>query len=468
MQRMSTIVLAVAACLGACRSQPTGADDGTTDAATAVGDAPSATPAGQAHGSGDGGADAGDSAATPTPNFGPPAYPDDPAVVGQITAMGDNSALWLDSFRYAGDRVDDWRAQFGTAPNQRDFSNKLAYADDRGTALYAGGNHGAPHVINDAWEYHLGSNTWHLLFYPDPQYSEYYETPGARAANLMIEDGYLQTKRHGPVVVSHTWDGLTYDPGSKRLMWANVVGVLDTTAGSGSSAIDRYAADVGMDPSTLRSALEPATNMWMYDPGKGRWFKQTGGGAKPLMRSQGAALEYVAHLQKSLWYVNQWDESGMWLYDSQLNTWEQVMPNDGVPMYGAGYPRGAFPPAESQLRYSAKHRTVVAVRADMTWEYSFDTNRWTKVVESDPANAASDASSVFAYDPFHDVFLLMQPALGTVRAYQIGTKAWTTLVPTGAGAIPGRDSAGYFDTRHNVLVVYDQRAGKPWLYRYKR
>ncbi len=400
--------------------------------------------------------------------------------MAQIQALGDNTALWLAPFKIAGAQAEEWRTRYGRAPQRRDFCNKMVFAADRGTGMYAGGNHGAPHVLNDAWEYHLGSNTWHLLFFPDDQYTTYSATPGGHQAHLMLEDGYLQTRRHGPIRLVHTWDGLTYDPATKRLLWANVVGSTDTQS-STTSPLALFAADQGLAYEGLRQQLAPATNMWMYEPGRARWFKQIAESTtapKPLMVTQGAALEYIDHLKKTLWYANQSDESGMWLYDSALNRWERLRPNGGALMYGTTpdgpYKQGTFPGSEAQIRYSAKHRMLVAVHAGNTWEYSFDTNQWKKIIGGDPANYATDASTVFVYDSNNDVFLLMQPALGTLRAYSIVTKTWTTLAPQGQiTPFPNTKTAGYFDPTHNALVVYQHAAtfgevSRVWLYRYKR
>jgi hypothetical protein len=94
-------------------------------------------------------------------------YRDDPAVLAQLEALRPGQSLVLGPVRALGEGVEAYPQWYRNGPGQRDYCNKMPYAPDRGTALYAGGNHAVPHRLNDVWEYHLGSNTWHLLYGPD-------------------------------------------------------------------------------------------------------------------------------------------------------------------------------------------------------------------------------------------------------------------------------------------------------------
>jgi len=85
-----------------------------------------------------------------------PPCDDDPQIVELLRGLGDSTAASLPFDR-------DNAAHTGRSGN--DYSMRMAYAPDRQTALYAGGNHNDGRR-NDCWEYHLGSNSWHRLF-PD-------------------------------------------------------------------------------------------------------------------------------------------------------------------------------------------------------------------------------------------------------------------------------------------------------------
>lgn len=405
-----------------------------------------------------------DASDPPTPPPPPNAYPDDPAIVSILDSMDDNTAVELDPFKLGGDRVDEWTKKYGQAPHRRDFCNKIAYAPNRGTGMYAGMNHGVPHRLNDAWEYHLGSNTWYLLFFPDPETSR--QPAGYLAENAMIEDGYLQTRRHGMVQGSHTWDGLTYDPQLGRMFWANVYENSSLSATfENKPPLEAYANETGQTVDEVKSKVQTGANLWMFDPLDGRWYRQTGPAPVPTMVVQGGALEYVSDLKRTYWYANQWNEIGMWSYDSSTNAWARLTPNGGKSFYHDNK-EFTFPPAEAQLRYGSGSRTIVAVYGSRTWHYEIDRNEWSLAVE-DAANKAGDAVTTFVYDSVNDVFLLLDPrGGGALRVYRVTTKTWETLSPVGAN-LPTK-VAGYFDPAHNVMVVYDNARQRMWLYRYKR
>ena len=98
-------------------------------------------------------------------------HDDDPEIVSRIEALGDNSALRFEEFGLAGDGLDAISFYREHGPRVRDYSTKMAYAPDRETALYCGASHNTP-VVNDVWEYHLGSNTWHVLYPSDGRQDE--------------------------------------------------------------------------------------------------------------------------------------------------------------------------------------------------------------------------------------------------------------------------------------------------------
>lgn len=433
-------------------SEPPG-EAGPSDAG-----APDAAPLERDASSEDAGREGDDGGGTP-----PGAYPDDPEILELIENMGDNTSLELPPYGLGGDRVDEWVELNGRAPQRRDYCNKLVFAPERVTGMYAGMNHGAPHKLNDAWEYHLGSNTWYLLYFP-------YERSRPEdwfAEHAMIEDGYLQSTRHGMVQGLHTWDGLAYDPVARTMLWANPSESSTFGTGSGSwagkTALELYAEAQGRTLDEVEAELLPGTRVWKYHAEGGRWHRQMGDGPRPAVRMVGGSMEYITHLGKTVWYANQWNEAGMWTYDSATETWEDLEPNDGISPY---HNPDTFPRAEAQIRYSEAHRKLVAVLGTFTYEYDFATNAWSRT-NDDEANDGHDARTVFVYDEINDVFLLLQPRLGTLRAYRVETKAWETLTPVG-DELRGGKTAGYFDPVHNVMVVYDSSNDTTWLYRYRR
>ena len=170
-------------------------------------------------------------------------YQDDPAIVNQLRDLAPFSSHVLPKVKVdCGDVTHYGIERFG--PGQRDYCNKMPYAADRGTALYAGGNHQVPHRMNDVWEYHLGSNTWHLLYGPDggnpgKHKSAYFLTsrtlvrdPDKKLSvkeeeqiaayrdwwdeNIVLRDGHLTTKPGGPIMPAHTWDAFCYDSSAKN------------------------------------------------------------------------------------------------------------------------------------------------------------------------------------------------------------------------------------------------------------
>ena len=139
-----------------------------------------------------------------------PPLPPDPTVTAILNGLGDNSSAMLPPIKTAGEFNDVARkyTMERTGPVCRDYCIKAVWAPERKRALYAGANHGAPHRLNDAWEYDLPSNTWVLLFAPDPSYDVgsaailEYEHRGAKKK-------VLGTKRGGPFDPAHAWMGST-------------------------------------------------------------------------------------------------------------------------------------------------------------------------------------------------------------------------------------------------------------------
>ncbi|HNT00027.1 MAG TPA: hypothetical protein PLJ27_21360 [Polyangiaceae bacterium] len=94
-------------------------------------------------------------------------------------------------------------------------------------------------------------------------------------------------------------------------------------------------------------------------------------------------------------------------------------------------------------------------------------NEWS-LANEDPENDASDSRTAFSYDSKNDVFILIQPLLGTVRAYDAKTRLWKTLTVHGPTVRPHQSIASYYDPVHNVHVSLDKYDKTMWLFRYAK
>jgi hypothetical protein len=436
-------------------------------------------------------------------------YGDDPAIVAILEGLGGGECLFLPPMKTAGEGMEKVSGFKTRGPKVRDYGNKLAYAPDRRTAMYCGANHNVPHRINDASEYHLGSNTWHLICPPgtdarklrglrntekklkaavekgqDGEKSRA-ELAGVRErikawyAGVQVSDGYLQDGANGgPIQPWHTWDGLCYDQQARCMMWA----VLDTDVykdpgkGVQRSKTRSYAEMTGQDPEKLVAQLKPSSSMYMYDPAAGRWRRQIGEGPFPYMRGMGGSLTYIPDIKKTVWYCAAQNVSpndfAMWAYDAETNRWEDLKPNGGKGIRELVHVTGEAPTGEVQMAYSSKHKRLVAVSQAGTWAYDIVGNEWRKMCE-DQENKAHDAVTVFVYDSNADVFLLLNApdrwgSERVLRAYSLETNKWQTITPKGTMVTRPKycGNAGYYDPAHNVLVVYNSTP-RVWVYRHK-
>ena len=416
-------------------------------------------------------------------------YKDDPKIVKLLEGLGDGCSMRLPKAKVIGVGIDQDKHFAARGPRGRDYGNKMAYAPDRETAMYAGANHGAPSRLNDCWEFHLGSNTWVRLAIGDG--GDHGRVRRARDAirkgknvekqkafvtkwytdHVVVKDGYVQTKRNGgPVSPWHTWDGLAYDAASKRLLWA----VLDTDKIM-LARVRAYAKWTGQDFEKLRKQIKPGTGLYLFDPRRARWFRQLGDGPRPYLRGMGGSLVYVPEWKKTVWYCAAQNvtpnDFAMWTYDGVANKWERLAPNGGKSIRALVHGDKVAPSSEVQMAYSPRHRKIVAVLKQTTYVYDLVKNAWSKACE-DKRNYAHDAVTVFDYDSANDVFLLVNSPEGhwgkkrELRAFRIDTKQWTTLKINGPGIDrrPYRRHTGYYDPRFNVLVVSDDDL-RLWAYR---
>lgn len=430
-----------------------------------------------------------------------PPFPDDPKIVARLASLGDRSSLRLGKFRTAGAGLDVVGFYRAHGPRVRDYSTKMVYAPDRRTALYCGASHNTP-VVNDVWEYHLGSNTWHVLYPSDggrqdkvranwrtlrgiesllkrgkpisnEQKRKYEKAKTQMRAwyreHVVFANGYIQAKGGGPIYPSHTWDGLTYDPRVRRLLWH-----------PGHDGNLRWFAEfTGEDYEQLRQRQKPTTKVWMYEPASRAWAKQVvaKGTLHPPLRGMGATFHYIPELGKCLFYVAVHNVAPpaeeMWTFDARANLWEEVRPNGGQSI-GHLAKSGTAPFGEVQVAYSPKARKLVALVGSKAWTYDVARNEWAFLCE-DPATQGFHGRSVFVYVPAADAFLLVQPGPETrsrkrspyiIRELTLARRTWRTIQPNGPPPRKGTwwPPAGYYDPIHKVLVTYNTE--EIWVYRH--
>lgn len=384
----------------------------------------------------------------------------------------------------------------------RDYSTKMAYAPERQTALYCGASHNTP-VLNDVWEYHLGSNTWHVLYGSDgrmdkirgnwrvlrgaesmmrrgkPLSDEQKAKAEKAKAELRawyrehatFEKGYLQTKRGGPLYPSHTWDALTYDPRVRRLLWH-----------PGHDGNLRWFAEfTGKDYAQLERRAKPTTKVWTYEPATGAWAKQvvTRDTPQPPLRGMGATLHYIPDLEKSVFYVAVWNVAPaaleMWTFDAKANVWAELRPNGGKTV-GELVKAGLSPMGEVGVAYSPRDKKLVALAKSKAWVYDVVRNEWAFLCE-DAATQGFHGRSVFVYDTVADAFVLVQPGPETesrkrspyiVRELTLARRTWHTVAVNGPPPRKGTwwPPAGYYDPTHNAVVTYNTE--EMWVYRHRK
>lgn len=373
-----------------------------------------------------------------------------PAVVKVLEDLGDNSSALLADLKTEG----EWNAvtqEFGmerTGPVGRDYTNKAVWMPDRQRAFFCGANHGAPHRLNDAWEFDLVSHTWVMLFAPDPHNAQ-----GVMEIREFDVDGkklkYVQTARGGPTHYGHTWWAFCYDPGMKAAFWMNVhigdspADYIETETGS--------AKDVYSGPP-----------MWSFLPWEKRWRMVFS--PPPYPKAPYAAqMEYIPDLGGPMLVTSVagsgYEGYGTWLYQPRSNSWKQLQGEIDEPVY------------ESLTAYDRENKILVAQEPGRaTLHYDVTANQWTRVLDpgkdSPDAPVGHDAYSQMYYDPVNKVCLLYHPeSPESMWSYSVKDKKWTRNKVNGPPCPEGR-IINYFDEVRNVFVV--NLGDTTWVYRYRR
>lgn len=428
-------------------------------------------------------------------------YKDDPKIVKLLEGLGDST----------GASIPLKKGTRGRRTN--DYSMRMAYAPERQTAMYAGGNHNNGRW-SDCWEYHLGSNTWKVL-YPAEGGDHYFlkgivmfkmrelrrKFKGKEGQITMAElrkilkekdrkhldekiipwwkkyavfkDGMMCTKGGAPIMTSHTWDGLCYDPIKKRMLWS---------AGGGPNG-DCYTFHrlvTGMPAKEMSSKRDRTyTPMWTFDPAAKKWirYRKPKEGPLPKIRGMGQSLVYVPDLKKHIWYVSAANvvphSYQMWTFDSAKDEWAQLKPNGGKAISTLVNKDKVAPAGEQVIRYSPKQKKLYGFQRSGVYSYDIEKNEWAKVCTDDRIDS-HDAHVAIAYDSTNDVFIYTRKSvkgkLVKLAVFDPAKGAWETPKLKGAKMPNPRwgKLKAFFHPVHNVYVIAAGDNTPVWVYRYKR
>ena len=383
-----------------------------------------------------------------------PSLPPDPAILATITDLGENCSALLPAVKTAGSMENPEVRKFKlnkTGPRPRDYCLKWVWAADRKRALFCGANAGVPHRFNDVWEYDLASNTWVLLWNPDPDTNKTRRMkPEEKKAFLAsfadVRDGVLMTKRGAPFDPVHTWWALTYDPEIKALLW--VMGHQNKVG---------YKFKSGRPHGHMR--------LWLFDPQKIEWeFNR----AKTYpLGANASILEYVPDLKGSLWYS--FGRKQMQIFGSADKKWKPLM--DKKALLAAA----EIPGSEAICAYDSDEKVLVVHHgggthrgkpvSKKTFNYDVKAGKWSKVIDSGEGPYGYDMKAPMVYDSIAKrCFIVEKDALWS---YAVGEKKWTKLTPRGPELKSRRAFMACYNPEHNVLMA-DSGAGQVWIYRHSR
>lgn len=363
----------------------------------------------------------------------------DHEVLTKLASLGTNQAAYLGRAKVVGE-FNEVAYRFDldrTGPLARDYSIKMVWAPDRGRALFAGANHGRPHRLNDVWEFDLGALSWILLYPPDNPRS--YSGLGDAADDVIFDDGILRTKRGGPVVIGHSWWGISYDSTNSLFLFMST---WDTNQKAAIEAL-------GGDPS--ERYLGPP--MWTFDPQTKIWKAIKA--EKPYPRAPfGGLLEYIPDYAGTIWHANHWQMRATWLFKTNESTWTRVSSSSD----SAGFIREA-PRPEQVGYYDTARKMLVAQRGNDTFHFKVNEGAWSKILSKpDHANAwpsGHDAYTPFYYSPKSGKGVFVDFRVNEIWTYEPSESRWRKLEPEGPPMPRGSLRLAYFDAKHDVLVVID-------------
>ncbi len=326
-------------------------------------------------------------------------------------------------------------------PGSRDFSVKMVWSPTRETALFAGANHGAPHRLNDVWEYSLAKNSWHLLYAPDPDRP--YSGLGKNPQGVYAEAGILREARGGPAVRGHTWWGLAVDEKRDQLLWMNAwVGV------------DKAFEDLDLDPGDAYAGPP----LWSFDPGTGKWRPVITEGPYPEA-GFGGALTYVPDRDSFIWYIHNWKAAGLWEYFPGENRWRALLTRKALKQYRKKSRKA--PGEELVMVHDAAGNRLIAQQGQSTFHFSFEDRQWQEMATDGPFG--HDARSPAWYMPERGQVILWHRRQHQLWTYDPQTRHWQKLQPEGPAMPRAKGRLGYFDPKRGVFVIMAR--DRVWVYR---
>lgn len=398
----------------------------------------------------------------------------DPAILKILKNLKSNESIYLPHVKTAGNMNNAEVKKYKmdkSGPAPRDYCLKWVWSPERKRALFCGGNAGVPHKINDVWEYDLASNTWVLLWEPDPDTNRvrHMKKPGESKAyldkfvKLDEESGEIMTKRGAPFDPVHTWWGITYDHEMKALLWVQGNHHLHGKFLKQHPELkDKY--KLGGFHKMRLFAYYPSKNEWKFMPNKDAPNK-----------SPAAILEYIPDLKGSLFYTNTHAKQGV--LNSKELTWKTTRLSSSKTRLNKEHPE--CPGSEAVSAYDTENKVLVVQIGGgtrkgkpvkkRTHHYDVKTSKWTKVISSDEGPYAHDARSPMVYDSVAKVCLLIEP--NAIWSYAVGDKKWKKLSPVGdqlslPNARRNRPFMACYNAEYNVIMAYNGR-GKVWVYKTK-
>ncbi|MCW8129159.1 MAG: hypothetical protein KIS92_02135 [Planctomycetota bacterium] len=372
-----------------------------------------------------------------------PALAPDPAVLKQLEALGENQSAWLPPVKTAGPINDTLKAfkMDVKGPQPRDYCRKWVWAADRKRALFCGENAGAPHRLNDVWEYDLASNTWVLLHEPDADFLKL--SAQGKAEVALVKDGILTTRTGAPYDPVHAWWQIAYDPNMHALLWA---------IGNYNKCGFPHKQEIPW------GKLE----MFAYFPFEKRWEY-----IRPTEKSppghNASILEYIPDRAQSLWFTNTWRGHAASLFDPKDRSWTHLLGGKEIK------DNAQCPGPEAVAAYDAGRKILVAQHGGLTRDgkpqtqttYTFDlaAREWKAVLTSTDGPEGLDMRASMTYDAASNRCFLVDGA--GLWSYAVGEKAWTKHAPEGPAPPNGMLC---HNPAHNVLMI---KAGENavWVWR---
>ncbi len=371
-----------------------------------------------------------------------PELPPDPAVMKILDALGENQSAWLPPIRTVGNMGDLVR-KFSldkTGPRTRNYCVKWVWTPDRKRAIFCGENAGAPHRLNDVWEYDLPSNTWVLLHEPDADFTRV--SAKEKEDIALVKDGILTTKTGAPYDPVHSWWQITYDPEMHALLW--VMGNYNKCGFPHKSQVPW-------------GKLE----MFAYHPYEKRWEYFRPDATSPPGQNA-SILEYMPDSRQVLWFTNSWRGCTTSTFDGQSKAWKELLGKKEI------QGNANCPGTEAVAAYDTMNRILVAHRGGeqhqgkpvpkCTYHYDPAANKWEKVIQSDEGPIGSDAWTSMTYDSAAGCCYVVDKNLWS---YRVGDKKWEKLSPQGP---PAPNGMACYNPDRNVLMV-DSGGGRVWVWR---